>query len=174
MTNLFTDLEHIEFKYAATHLQSIPIVSIYAIGGFPIEIINDIPHLLGVPINKDFLSLQIKKSLGLSGMLTYLNKSNFSLEEMGDKCKELNHFWGYNFITISFLFSGVNPKVELSFLRNNTFYESWIIGSNKLFGMTGTIKDFKKFISNKDDKSFDIETREIMTLIDNNYNFLWK
>ena len=173
MLDIVTDVEHIFLD--GKLVSKLPTVSLYAIGGFPITIRNEIPYLIGKYISRESIVLEINKALGLSGMMTYSNKSNFSLDEMGKKCKELKHFWGYNFITMSFLFHNVDPRVELSFLRNNTFYESWIVGTEtKLFGMTGTIKDFKKFISNKDDLSFDLPTREIMTLIDNTYNFLWK
>lgn len=172
MIHLVSDIEYI-FTDNNLNINNLPKISLYAIGGFPITIRNNEVYLLDKFINKEIIIKNINKGLGLSGMMTYSNKSNFSLEEMGKKCKELEHFWGYNFISLSFLFVNLDKEVELSFLRNNTFYESWIIGKNNIYGMTGTIKNFKKFISNKNDKSFDIKTREIMTLIDDNYNFLW-
>ena len=163
---LYSDLEQI-FN------SKIPRISLCAIGGFPIKIINDKPYLLNNLITEEFLKSELTKSLGFSGMLTYKNKSNFTLEQMGNKCKELKHLWGYNFITLSFLFYDLDNKVELSFLRNNTLYQSWIINDNSLYAFTGTIKDFIKFINNKNDKSFDLPTRKVMEFIYNNYNFLW-
>jgi hypothetical protein len=173
MLDIVTDIEH-TFTDGNLSSAKLPKVSLYAIGGFPITIRNEIPYLIDKFISRESIVVEINKALGLSGMLTYSNKSNFSLGEMGNKCKELEHFWGYNFITLSFLFANVDPIVELSFLRNNTFFQSWIVGNNTIYGMTGSIKDFKKFISNKDDKSFDLATREIMAFIDNTYNFMWK
>ena len=92
---------------------------------------------------------------------------------MGEVCMGLNHYWGLNFITVTLLFNNVHPNIRKAFLRDRKFYESWTIGDDRVFALTGSIKDFKKFISNKDDKSFDKETRDILQLIDQKFNFIW-
>ena len=80
-------------------------------------------------------------------------------------------------MNISLLFVNYSNSVELSFLRHNKFFESWTIGTNddkiKTFAMTGSLKEFKKFVTNKNDKSFDLETRNTLSLIDKKYSILW-
>lgn len=175
---MLTDLDSIfgkgvpsdKIKNAINYL---PPVSLYAVGGFPIKNVDNHLQLLGQIITIEGLREQINEALGLSGILTHANKSNLTLREMGELCKARDHFWGYNWITLSFLFVDPHPNVELSFLRNSTFYQSWIVGNNTIYGMSGSIKDFKKFVSNKDDKSFDYETRNIMSYIHDNFGILW-
>lgn len=156
-------------------VKKIPNVSVCAIGGFPLQYrYNDKKfYLLSTPVTEETLRTELCKSLGLSGMLTYANKSDLTLEEMGEKCIELNHYWGLNFITVTLLFNNPHPDVRMAFLRDKRFYESWTVGDDRVFAMTGTIKDFKKFISNKNDKTFDKSTREMLGLIDQKFNFLW-
>ena len=181
MDTIFTDLERILIQYNEPPFarierleMTLPDISICAIGGFPLKIIDNKTYILNKEITRETISGAITKSLGLSGMLTYANKSNLTLSEMGKKCKQLNHLWGFNFITLTLLFSNQEKEVELSFLRDKRFYESWIIGHSAVYAFTGTIKNFKKFVSNKDDLSFDKATREAMTIIDNKFSFLWK
>ena len=170
--NIVTDVEQLFWN---KNFFDLPKVSLYAVGGFPITVRDGKASLMGNNITAGSLRANINQALGLSAVFTYSNKSELAIEQLGNMCKELGHFWGYNFITLSFLFANVDAAVELSLLRNNTFYESWVVkGYKGVFGMTGSLKDFKKFVSNKDDKSFDAPTREIMTLIDETYSFLWK
>lgn len=175
----FTDLRKIfstgNFNDNIELASKLPSISISAIGGFPISEDNGEFYWLNNKLSEDFLKYSITESLGQSGILTFANKSNLSNYELGKKCLSLGHNWGFNWITISILFVGYNEDVEKSLLRNNTFYQSWIANNNiPIYVMNGSLKDFKKFISNKDDKSFDINTRKAMSDIDNMLNFLWK
>ena len=156
-----------------TLVQNLPPISLYAIGGFPVKWNGTRYTILGRSADPAVMREEIQSALGLSGMLTYMNKSGLSTSMMGAKCKELGHLWGFNWITISLLFVNKNLAVEKSFLRDSNFYESWSIDNSKIFGMNGSIKSFMKFVSNKDDKSFDPATRKVMTEIDSQFNFLW-
>jgi len=121
--------------------ETLPLISIYAIGGFPIKKYSGKTHLLNQEIDFKKLKEYIQEGLGLSGILTYANRSNLTLSEMGEVCQSRGHFWGYNWMTISLLFVNAHPDVEKSFLRNNTFYQSWIVCNSSIYGMTGSIKD---------------------------------
>lgn len=152
-------------------------VYLYAIGGFPIKKSDDGFTYFNNKIDVDFIQTNLKEAIGLSGIMTFMNKSNLTLLELGNICNNLSHLWCLNWIELSFLISVPNSKeVELSLLRDKHFYESWTVGKNNneiIFTMTGSIKDFKKFISNKNDESFDIPTRNFMKLIDTKFNPIW-
>lgn len=151
-------------------------IYLYAIGGFPIKEIDGVYTLLGKELNEEFISNNLKEALGLSGMLTYMNKSDLSLEFMGDVCFKLNHKWANNWITLSFLVCVPNSKnVEKSLLRDSNFYESWTVTNEDLnfFGISGSVKNFMKFIKNKDDISFDFNTRCFMKEMDEKFKFIW-
>lgn len=186
MDNKFTDLEGLlltsDLPDNATISErvdnlsaKIPRTSICAIGGFPVGYrFNDKRfYLLSMPLTEEGVRAELCKALGLSGMLTFANKSDLTLTEMGEMCVKLQHYWGLNFITVTILFNNVHPNVQKAFLRDKQFYESWTINNDKVFSMTGTIKDFKKFIVNKDDVSFDVETRSVLNELYTKFNFLW-
>ena len=152
---------------------ALPDISICAVGGFPIKIVASEPYLLSTKITKEYLATEIRKSLGVSGMLTHANKSNLNLDDMGALCKEFGHLWGYNFMTLTILFNDQHPNVQKAFLRDKRFYESWTVRNDKIYAMTGSIKDFKKFVENRHDYSFDDNTRYVLEKIHNKFGFLW-
>jgi hypothetical protein len=134
-------------------------IKLYAIGGFPIKEIDNKFYWVNNELNNEFISNNLFEALGLSGMLTYMNKSNLSLKDMGVKLLELEHKWGLHWISLSFLFINYSDKVEKSFLRDSNFYESWVIGGSNIFGFSGSIKSFIKYSNNRNDTSFDLDTR---------------
>lgn len=144
-------------------------------GGFPINEIDGCYYWLNNKLSPDLLKSHVIEALGLSGILTFANKSNLDNKVLGEKCLELDHNWGLNWITIGVVFVGYDHSVEKAFLRNKTFYESWIANSDApIYVMNGSLKDFKKFVGNKNDTSFDPHTREAMRDLDDMLGFIWK
>ena len=108
--NTFTDL-----TYALTKLCSDSVedrvkefankhtgVSIIAICGLPILNKSDVLcdgheelYWAGKKLDVSTVKTHFTEALGLSGMLTYMNKSNLSLEDLGELCNERNHDWGF-------------------------------------------------------------------------------
>ena len=174
----FTDIRKVfssgNFEENIKSASKLPSISICSIGGFPINEIDGEFYWLNNKLSEDFIKNSIIKSLGLSGMLTFANKSNLSNKDLGEMCLSLGHNWGLNWITIGILFNGYDSAVEKSFLRNTTFYQSWIANNDiPIYVMNGSLKDFKKFISNKADTSFDAHTRNAMSDIHNSISFMW-
>ena len=152
---------------------NLPSIALCAVGGFPIEYIcGDNFYWCDAKHNKETLKNAILQALGFSGVLTFTNKNHKSLRELGNICNGLNHHWGFHWINISIVFSNHDPKVEMSFARDNRFHLSWVLedkNTSKIFVATAGIKEFISYISHKDDKSFDKETRKAMHSI---YNLL--
>lgn len=153
---------------------NLPPVAIIAIGGFPIylhQAYNEL-YWFNIPATNGNIRDVILKGLGLSGILTYTNKSNKSLLELGNICYEKNHCWAFHWINISFIFAKHHPNVELAFARDTVFYLSWPIQqqpTGEVFVATAGIKEWKDYIKHKDDMSFDEHTRNAMTRV---YNIL--
>lgn len=183
MENIFIDLERELLSLGKTSMQDrtvelkkkFPNVYLYAIGGIPLKKEGEHICLLQKEINITSCIDIIKESVGISGVLTYVNKSKLSLMDMGNKCYELKHLWAENWLMLSFLVSAPE-KVELSILRDKNFYESWIETNQdgiKTFGITGSIKSFKKFMSHRFDETFDVDTRNFMINLFDKYEFIW-
>lgn len=154
-------------------LERLPKISLVAVGGFPFEKTEGGYSWLGEEANIDVIRHHVAKALGFSGMLTYMNPSSLTMEEMSEVCKSRGHLWAYNWITVSLLFVGVPQAVELAFLRNGNFFESWPVKDNRIFVMNSSLKTLIKFVSNRDDKSFDEETRKVMHEIHNEFSTIW-
>lgn len=138
--------------------------SICAVGGFPI-IRRDTLTWCGRNVNAEVIRSSILEALGLSAVLTYTNKSNKSLRELGSICKQQNHLWGLHWVNVSILLSGFPPEVEMAFARDSRFRLSWTIKPNvvgKVFVATAGIKEWIDYLGHKDDLSFDNATRVAM------------
>lgn len=172
--NMFTDLYHtcrqLKNTTVATRacelLETLPPVSITALGGFPFSKDGDEIRWCGQPISLIGLRYTISHALAESALLTYTNKNNKSLDDLANLCKGLGHDWAYRWVNITLLFSNFSPKVELAFARDTRFFMSWIVMPNDtpspVFAATGSIKDWLSYLNHQDDKSFDSETREAM------------
>lgn len=114
------------------------------------------------------------QSLGASGILTFNNKSEFTFEEMGDKCLTLDHLYGHRWTYIGILFKNQHPKVEKTFLRDQNFAQSWNLIDENVYVMNGSITSFKYLTSCKDDKDFDLESRQAFAEIYDMISHLWK
>jgi len=143
----------------------------YAFGGIPIKEVDGRHTLLGNAVDEKFLGDLVTESLGLSGMMTFANKSDMTLQAMGSRAGVLGHDWGLNWITVSFLVND-DEAVELSLLRHRKFYQSWTVGQRGTFGITGSVKDFAKYSSHFNDNDFDKPTRDFMREL-LNFKFLW-
>lgn len=139
-------------------------VYLTAIGGIPVEYNGDYT-LFGKVINAEVCKELLTISLGQSALLTYLNKSQKSLSELGTLCKKLDHTWGYNWMNLSLVFVGKSPNVELALCRDKNFFMSWIEqkeNDSYIYMAVGSIKSWKKYASRYEDKSFDVDSRETM------------
>lgn len=143
-------------------------------GGTPISIEGDfIKHGNSIVDRPFYFSDLVINALGTSAILTYDNKSNLTIMELGTKCKQLGHVWAYNWLTVGILLKGQPPKVEKAFLRDTNFYQSWNLLYDNVYVMNGTLKSFRYFCMNRDDKSFDKDTRNAMNTIHQNFGYLW-
>lgn len=147
-------------------LETLPPVSITALGGFPFSKDGDEVTWAGQPVTLIGLKYKILHALSESALLTYTNKNNKSLDDLGYLCKNLGHDWAYRWVNVTLLFSNFSPKVELAFARDTRFYLSWIVMPNDVpspvFAATGSIKDWFSYLNHWNDESFDKDTRAAM------------
>lgn len=150
----------------ATLAQYFPGVWVVAIGGFPITTQFDAPHWCGGPATVERVREEIRAGLGLSAVLTYMNKSGHSLDKLGGICAKRGHDWGYRWMTVSMAFLDFNIDVELAFARDTRFFMSWPVAADlnkpRVFVASATIKDWAKFLANHASPDFDAKTREAM------------
>lgn len=119
----------------------------------------------GQILNEVLIKNAIISAIGASAVLTFTNKNNRTLDYLGQLCLDKNELWAYHWINCTFVFSGFDSNVELSFARDTRFKLSWPIEkvhTGKVFAATGSLKDFIKYESHKNDPSFDNSTREAM------------
>lgn len=148
----------------------LPPVTICAVGGFPFIRRPATYDLLwcGNKVSTERLKDSLQQALGLSAVLTYANKNNLSLDNLGKICVDRNETWAYHWLNITMVFANQSPAVHLSFARDTRFKLGWAVEkqyTGHLFGTwmaTASIKDWLRFTSHKDDLSFDQETREAM------------
>ncbi len=177
---IFADLQGLTME-GEMAIKMLPTVTLVAVGGFPItKGIHGYNWCGYKNISLGTIRDEIIKGLGVSGMLTYMNKSRMSNQQMGAMLLDINHTWANHWMTLTFLFNS-SEKVELSFLRHNKFYESWLIEQSwmvhrkdKAFAMSGSVKDFSKYVANRNDNSFDIKTRQVMQYIYDTFGSLWE
>jgi hypothetical protein len=168
---MFVDLHDACMSLTATTLEErvaelasiIPIVSITAIGGFPILRKFDVLTWCDSSISFPRLQHIIKEALGSSAVLTYTNKNNKPLNVLGDICSQRKHLWAYHWLNMTLTFASYPHSVELSFARDTRFFLSWpVIENAKVFSATGSLHSWSKYLSNKRDMSFDAHTRGAM------------
>jgi hypothetical protein len=167
---MFTDLNHFCSTLSSqgvdarlTELAAQLPDSIYAVGGFPITFDGVQLTWLGNPLPE--IKNNIKRALGVSAALTYVNPKSKTLDELGQVCLDKNHTWAYHWISVSIVLSNYPSIVELSFARDTRFKMSWPVESNptgRIFGVTASIKDWLDYTKHEEDLSFDAPTRSAM------------
>lgn len=150
---------------AAEYALRFPGTFIVAVGGFPIRVTDGgAMEWAGGPTDR--IATEIRRGLGLSGMLTYMNRSRLSLEELGDLCLRLEHNWAFRWMTLSLVFSGFSHSAELAFARDTRFYLSWPVGPGSptmpVFVANGSLHSWVRFARHYDDTDFDPDTRKAM------------
>lgn len=144
---------------------NLPPTSLCAIGGFPIKKIGDGFSWCNNTISPNTISSTLKEALGFSAILTYTNKTNKTIEELGQLCLDKGHLWALHWLNISIVFSCHKPQVELSFARDKEFFLSWPVETSptgNIFVATAGIKEWLKYTAHYQDKSFDADTRVAM------------
>jgi hypothetical protein len=114
------------------------------------------------------LAANIVEALGLSAVLTHMNRSNLTLKQLGEKCVDKGHYWAYNWITLNLVFIGYTEITELIFCRDGGFKTSWIESNSKknsikIFMASGNLNDWWRFTNYSDNKSFSIDARLVIT-----------
>lgn len=175
--DMFTDLNHFCSTLSSQGVDArltelvklLPDTAIYAVGGFPIMFDGVQLTWLGNPLHE--IKANVKKALGVSAALTYVNPKNKSLDELGQICLDKDHTWAYHWISVSMVLSNYPQIVEMSFARDTRFKMSWpveLLPTGRVFGVTASIRDWLKYTSHEEDLSFDGPTRSAMIQCRNN------
>lgn len=153
-----------------------PGVFISGVGGFPIIESDGEPTWAGSSITPKKLSIHIINALGASGVLTYMNRNNLQLSQLGAICIKGGHDWAFHWTTISIVLSGYDPAVEWALARNGKFYLSWPVipskslGHSPVFVASGSLHTWRKFVGHVDDPDFTSSVRSAM----NDINYILK
>lgn len=150
----------------ATELtQKVPGAHLCAVGGFPLTTRTSGEELFwcGGKVEASTLQDRLRNALGVSAVMTYMNRSEMSLAQLGDLCVRRGHDWAYHWVTASVALVGFDPKVEQAFLRDRRFWTSWVVGIDAgPFVATASVHAWTKFLSHREDRDFDHATREAM------------
>lgn len=90
-------------------------VAIVGLGGIPFNIKNDEVFMMNSKIDINNLMEELKKTLGLSAFLSYLNPLNKSLEEIADKSLSFGHNSILHTISLNILIVGITIGAEHEF-----------------------------------------------------------
>ena len=143
----------------------LPSVAITAVGGFPIKKkLDGLFYWCGNLVEDNTFPDNILDALGTAAVLTYTNPKNKTLEELGLLCAKLDHSWALHWVTVTLVFAGHPPAVELAFARDTRFRMSWTVGSTsgKVFAATAGIKEWRDYLYHRSDQSFGEATRIAM------------
>jgi hypothetical protein len=140
---------------------AVPGSHIVAIGGFPVLKGGNTFIWSGAEITAGTLKDDIQMGLGLSGLMTHMNKSNLYIRDLGGKCAEWGHTWAYHWMTLSILMCGYGKDTELAFCRDSNFFLSWPVGTDigDCFVVNGSLKKLIKFSSKHTSEDFPPEVR---------------
>lgn len=141
-----------------------PWTGIVAVGGFPIVTTNGDLQWCGSEVTPKRVGQEVRRGLGLSGMLTYMNKSKLNYDQLGELCSQQGHDWGYRWITFSVLFVGFGLRAELSFTRDSRFLMSWplCMEPGNVFVATTSVKEWKRFLQHRRDPDWDEASQRAM------------
>lgn len=143
----------------------LPNAAICGIGGIPVKLLDGVLHWCGKPITANVLCEHIVDALGLSAVLTYTNKRNRLLEQLGQLCAERNETWAYHCFTLTMVLANQPPEVQLAFARDGRFKLGWTVEKHytgNVFMASAGLHEWLKFTSKWNDNSFDEYTRAAM------------
>lgn len=145
---------------------TLPPVGVVALNGIPF-IGSDPVTYFGHPVTEDSIREQAHLALGLGGVLTYMNTSKFSLEDLADLSLKHGHDWSMHSVNATLCFAGAPTFVEISFARDSRFHMAWVEPRSKtdwncsrVFTATASLKQWKKYTANRDSRDFLATQRE--------------
>ena len=144
----------------------LPRVSLSAVGGFPFIRKDGCLTWCDAVATQERLRRNIAEALGVSAVLTFTNKNSKTLAQLNDICLSRKHLWGLHWITATLVFARHSLAVQMAFARDTRFYLSWVEETQltgQVFAVTGNLKEWYRYLSHRDDKSFDPATRLAMS-----------
>lgn len=147
----------------ATSLRGVYVI---AVGGFPIGTLDERPVWCGMPVSEDRVRDEIRRAVGTSALLTYMNKSKMSATGLSDVCVKAGHLWAYRWVTITLLFVGYGIRAELAFARDGNLPMSWPVVTSPtgdIFAASGHLAAWGWFTDHATDTTFDPAARSAMS-----------
>ncbi|MBL4636158.1 MAG: hypothetical protein JKY56_20020 [Kofleriaceae bacterium] len=147
---MFADLQ--------AELDSLPEVSVVAVGGLPIILSDGHHRLFGGIATIESVRTELKKGLGLGAVLTYRNPKGKSLEELGELSLQYNHLWTAHILTLTLAFDACPIAVRNAFAFDRRFHLSWVETEVQegpcTFTATASVREWKRMTSYADNASF--------------------
>ena len=138
----------------------LPEVGVVALNGVPF-IGSDPVTYFGHPVTEEIIEQQMRLALGFGGVLTHMNVSNKTLDELADLSLEHDHDWALHAVNATVCFAGCPTFVEMSFGRDGRFHLSWVETRSRVdwtwgrvFTATAPLKHWKKYLANRDSSDF--------------------
>ena len=139
--------------------KALPAVGLVALNGIPF--IGDPPTYFGTPITPQTLQTQVRLGLGFGGVLTYMNSSALTLDELAVLSLKHDHDWAMRNISVTLCFANTPTFVEMSFARDGRFHLSWVEPKGaedwslpRIFTASASLKDWKKYVANRNSPDF--------------------
>ena len=139
-----------------------PTIFISAIGGIPFQEQSGSFHDInlmwgGMKCSYENFHRLFKSALTESGLLTYMDRSNLK-DNLAELMIQRKEFFGLSLPSVTITFAGCPTFVEMSFARDSNFHLSWVekqtLGELRVFSATASLKDWKKYLENRNSKSF--------------------
>lgn len=151
MTYPFVDL-----KEAVKAPHEVPLTSVVAFGGIP-----ESPNNQWTPMK---VHTALLDAVGQGSLLTFMNPKDRTRFYFAGKAVEDGHLWATRSIFITLLFSGIPRSFREALAYSNRFHLSWQERECELVMVTaqGSLRDWRKFLSHREDPAFKASHREIM------------
>ncbi len=146
------------FADLRAELNSLPEVSIVAVGGIPVLLDDGQHRLLGAPVTLERLRDHLRQGLGLGAVLTHRNPNGKTLEELAELCLRHDHLWTAHVLLLTVAFDRCPIAVRNAVAFDRRFHLSWVEAEVHddpcTFTATGSLREWKRMMGYADDPSF--------------------
>lgn len=146
------------FADLRAELDSLPEVSVVAIGGIPVTLQDGEYCIFGATVTVASVRDQLTMALGLGAVLTYRNPKNKNLLELGNLCLEKGHVWTGHVLLLTLAFDQCPIDVRNAYAFDRRFHMSWVEREVKneacTFTATGSVREWMRVIGYASAPSF--------------------
>lgn len=141
-----------------TELETLPSLSVVAVGGIPIRKVDGAYQIFNAPIDEAELRAALREGLGLGAVLTYRNRGGKSLEDLAQLCIDRKHLWTSRVLMLTLAFDACPLSVRNAFAFDQRFHLSWVEAEVDqgpcTFTAAASVRDWARVMAYANDDSF--------------------